>query len=153
MNTKMLKKLGGLLSICAFTMSTMSIQAQELNCTVNVMAPQIANVEASIFETLEDGIREFMNGRRWTNDNFEFEERIECTIQITISEAISSTRFNGTIQVQSNRPVHNSDYNTPLLFIVDNDFEIDWVSNTLIQFNQGQHRDNLSSIAVNSLQV
>ena len=146
MNTKMLKKLGGLLSICAFTMSTMSIQAQELNCTVNVMAPQIANVEASIFETLEDGIREFMNGRRWTNDNFEFEERIECTIQITISEAISSTRFNGTIQVQSNRPVHNSDYNTPLLFIVDNDFEIDWVSNTLIQFNQGQHRDNLSSI-------
>ena len=41
---------------------------------------RIANIEASVFEALEDGIREFMNGRRWTNDNFNFEERIECTM-------------------------------------------------------------------------
>ena len=56
-----------------------------------------------------------MNGRRWTNDNFNFEERIECTMQITISEAISATKFSGTIQVQSNRPVYASDYKTLLL--------------------------------------
>ena len=58
---------------------TSSYTAQELNCTVQVIAPQIANVETSVFESLEDGIRGFMNGRRWTNDNFEFEELIECT--------------------------------------------------------------------------
>ena len=68
-------------------------QAQELNCTVSVIAPQVSNVDASRFEALEDGIREFMNGRRWTEDNFEFEERIECTLQITINEAIGSTVF------------------------------------------------------------
>ena len=56
--------------------------AQELNCTVTVIAPQIGNVDASRFEALEDGIREFINGRRWTNDNFDFEERIECAIKI-----------------------------------------------------------------------
>ena len=99
------------------------IVAQELNCSVQVIAPQIANVEPSVFESLEDGIREFMNGRRWTNDNFSFDELIECTMQITISEAIGNTRFSGSIQIQSNRPVYNSDYNTPVLFVLDGDFE------------------------------
>ena len=87
--------------------STMG-RAQELNCTVTVIAPQISNVDVSRFDALEDGIREFMNGRRWTNDNFEFEERVECTLQLTVSEAIGSTVFKGSMQVQSSRPVFNS---------------------------------------------
>ena len=119
--------------------------AQEFNCTVKVIAPKIANVEASVFESLEDGIREFMNGRRWTNDNFEFEELIECAMQITIIEAIGNTKFSGSIQVQSNRPVYNSDYKTPMLFIIDGDFEFEWINGSSILFNPGQHRDNLSS--------
>ena len=128
------------------TVFTTSSKAQELNCTVQVIAPQIANVEASVFESLEDGIRGFMNGRRWTNDNYEFDELIECTMQITISESIGNTRFSGSIQVQSNRPVYNSDYKTPMLFVIDGDFEFVWINGASILFNPGQHRDNLSSI-------
>ena len=87
-----------------------------------------------------------MNGRRWTNDNFEFDELIECTMQITITESIGNTRFSGSIQVQSNRPVYNSDYKTPMLFVIDGDFEFVWINGASILFNPGQHRDNLSSI-------
>lgn len=134
------------ISCLVMTVTTITTQAQELNCTVKVMAPQIANVEASVFESLEDGIREFMNGRRWTNDTFAFKELIECTMQITITEAVSNTRFRGSVQIQSNRPVHNSDYNTPIFFIVDGDLEFEWVDGTSLLFNPGQHRDNLSSI-------
>lgn len=136
------------LSILTLTLAVLSSAstAQELNCTVQVIAPQIANVEASVFESLEDGIRGFMNGRRWTNDNFEFDELIECTMQITISEAIGNTRFSGSIQVQSNRPVYNSDYKTPMLFVIDGDFDFVWINGASILFNPGQHRDNLSSI-------
>ena len=121
-------------------------RAQELNCTVTVIAPQISNVDVSRFDALEDGIREFMNGRRWTNDNFEFEERIECTLQLTISEAIGSTVFKGSMQVQSSRPVFNSDYNTPVLLVNDGDIQFEWLDNSTILFNPGQHRDNLSSL-------
>ncbi len=120
--------------------------AQELNCRVQVIAPQIANIEASIFESLEENIQEFMNGRRWTNDQFEFEERIECTMQITISEAPSPTSFRGNIQVQSSRPVFNSDYNSAMLLVNDGDFEIAWDGSSNIQFSIDQYRDNLSSI-------
>lgn len=121
-------------------------RAQELNCTVTVIAPQISNVDVSRFDALEDGIREFMNGRRWTNDNFEFEERIECTLQLTVSEAIGSTVFKGNMQVQSSRPVFNSDYNTPVLLVNDGDIQFEWLDNSTILFNPGQHRDNLSSL-------
>ena len=123
-----------------------SAAAQELNCRVQVIAPQIANIEASIFESLEENIQEFMNGRRWTNDDFQFEERIECTMQITISEAPSSTSFRGNIQVQSSRPVYNSDYNSAMLLVNDGDFEISWDGSSNIQFSIDQYRDNLSSI-------
>jgi hypothetical protein len=113
---------------------------------VQVIAPQIANIEASIFESLEENIQEFMNGRRWTNDDFQFEERIECTMQITISEAPSPTSFRGNIQVQSSRPVYNSDYNSAMLLVNDGDFEISWDGSSNIQFSIDQYRDNLSSI-------
>ena len=120
--------------------------AQELNCTVTVIAPQISNVDASRFDALEDAIREFMNGRRWTEDNFEFEERIECTLQLTINEAIGSTVFKGSMQVQSSRPVFNSDYNTAVMLVNDGDIQFEWLDNSNILFNPGQHRDNLSSL-------
>ena len=120
--------------------------AQELNCTVTVIAPQISNVDASRFDALEESIREFMNGRRWTNDNFEFEERIECTMQLTINEAVGSTVFKGSMQVQSSRPVFNSDYRTAVMLVNDADIQFEWLDNSQILFNPGQHRDNLSSL-------
>jgi len=131
---------------CAWVVMSTAGRAQELNCTVTVIAPQISNVDVSRFDALEDGIREFMNGRRWTNDNFEFEERIECTLQLTVSEAIGSTVFKGSMQVQSSRPVFNSDYNTPVLLVNDGDIQFEWLDNSTILFNPGQHRDNLSSL-------
>lgn len=134
------------LAAAAFVASPSASHAQELNCQVEVIAPQISNIEASIFEGLEERIAEFINGRKWTSDNFRLEERIECTIQITISDAPSPTSFKGNIQVQSSRPVYNSDYKTPMLLVNDNDFEIIWDGTSTIQFSPGQHRDNLSSI-------
>jgi hypothetical protein len=133
-------------SSVALLLGTLGCFAQELNCRVQVIAPQISNVEGSIFESLEESIQEFMNGRRWTNEDFTFEERIECNMQITLSEAPSATSFKGSIQVQSSRPVFNSDYNTPMLLVNDGEFEIIWDGSSTIQFSPDQFRDNLSSV-------
>lgn len=120
-------------------------QAQELDCQVSVIAPTINNVEASVFEQLETAITEFMSGRRWTQDEFTLEERITCTMQITINKANSQTSFQGTIQVQSSRPIFNSDYNAPVLMVNDNDFDFTYAPGTLLQYSQDQFRDNLTS--------
>lgn len=122
------------------------LQAQELNCNVTVLTPQLANTQQSLFETFETTVEEFLNSRKWTNDEFQFNERIEVSIQVTIQEEISQTQFRGSMQVQSSRPVYNSDYKTPLFFVNDNDFQFTFLENTLIQFSIDQHRDNLSSV-------
>lgn len=45
-------------------MSLHTVHAQELNCQVNVMAPQIQNVDKKVFETLQQSIFEFMNNTK-----------------------------------------------------------------------------------------
>jgi hypothetical protein len=135
-----------ILVLSLLTFQAEQLNAQELNCRVQVIAPQIANVESSIFESLEENIQEFMNGRRWTQDQIQFEERIECSFQITITEAPSPTTFKGNVQVQSSRPVYNSDYNTSMLLVNDSDFDIAWDGSSTIQFSIDQYRDNLSSV-------
>ena len=121
-------------------------QAQELDCQVSVIAPTINNVEASVFEQLETAITEFMNGRRWTTDEFTLAERVTRTMQITINKANSQTNFEGTIQVQSSRPIYNSDYNAPVLLVNDNDFDFTYAPGNLLQYSQDQFRDNLTSV-------
>lgn len=120
--------------------------AQELNCDVNIIAPQLSNVEASRIEAIEAAIQDFMNGRRWTNDDFAIEERIECSMQLTISEAPTQTSFRGSLQVQSSRPVYNSNYKTPVFAANDNDVTFNFQDNQILQWSIDQHRDNLTAM-------
>ena len=119
--------------------------AQELNCTVSVMSPQIQNTEKRIFETLQKDIREFMNSTKWTNDNFGLEERIECSILITVTEKIGNDKFKATMQVQSSRPAFKTSYNSVMLNVNDKDFTFQYLESQPLQFQENQHIDNLTS--------
>lgn len=99
-----------------------------------------------IFKTMETTIEEFINNRKWTKDTWGNEERIQCTMQITIENQKNQREFEANIQVGSSRPVYNSDYKTPVLSINDRDFDFTFQENTQIQWSNDQHRDNLSSI-------
>jgi hypothetical protein len=141
-----MKSLRNLLAMAAFGIFATSSWAQELNCEVSVMAPQINNVERSVFESLESDIRDFMNTRKWTNDFFEFDERIDCFLQLTISEAVTQTQFRAQMQIQASRPIYNSDYRTSTFSANDQDVEFNYAPNIMINFSLDQYRDNLSSI-------
>ncbi len=52
------------------------VGAQELNCSVSVISPQVQNTEKRIFETLQNSMREFLNSTAWTTDTYKKEERI-----------------------------------------------------------------------------
>ncbi|MDZ4822128.1 MAG: DUF4835 family protein [Flavobacteriales bacterium] len=135
------------ISIFLFAISiSLGIHAQELNCDVSIIKPQIMIGDEAIFETMENSIEEFINGRKWTEDDFRLEERIECTMQITIETWVNQRQFKGAIQVGSSRPVYHSDYKTPLVSINDRDLEFIFQENSLLQWSSDQHRDNLSSV-------
>lgn len=121
-------------------------QAQELNCQVNVIYPQIQGVNPAIFEQMENDIFEFMNNRKWTNDKFSIEERIECSIVLNITEArASSNTYRAELQIISSRPVYGTDYQTPVLNVRDVNLTFDYFQNTQYNFNPDQFRNNLVS--------
>lgn len=121
--------------------------AQELNCSVQVLHPQLTSTnDRQVLEELEKSVFEFMNNTRWTKDTYTNEERIECSITITVSERLSTDEFKGSIQVQSRRPVYKSSYNSTMFNWSDNDFQFRYLPYQAMEFSETQHLSNLTSV-------
>lgn len=120
--------------------------SQELNCRVQVMHQQIQGTNTKVFETMQQAIYEFMNNTKWTDHVYSMDERIECNILINLSDQLSADEFKGTIQVQSNRPVFNTTYNSVMLNYMDNDIQFRYVEFQSLDFNLSSHTSNLTSI-------
>jgi hypothetical protein len=122
------------------------VNAQEMNCMVSISAPKLEGTDKKIFETLQSAIYEFMNNRKWTNYNVKVEERIECTMLITINERPAPDEFKGTLNVVLRRPVYNSAYNTVLLNYIDKDLTFNYVEYQPLDYSDGTYSSNLTSI-------
>ena len=127
------------------SISMLQIQAQELNCTIQVLSPQLQGSDKKIFETLQQSLFEFVNNRKWTNNEFLNQERIECTFSITVSERISGDEFKATIQVQTRRPVYKTSYYSPLFSFNDADFTFKYAEYQPLEFNETTYQSNLTS--------
>ena len=134
-----------LLIIISFFCLSITSFSQELNCKVTIVSDQVQGTDKRIFDVLKTSIFEFMNNRKWTNDVFKNEERIDCTLFINILSR-SSDDITGTIQVQASRPVFKSSYITNLLNFKDEDFQIKYVENQPLDFAENAHLSNLTSI-------
>lgn len=123
------------------------IYSQELNCSVQILSPQLNNsADKKIFQTLQQSIFEFMNNRKWTNDVFQQDERIECSIVITITEKPSSDVFKGSVQVQARRPVYKSAYNSLILNINDKNLDFKYIEYQPIEYVENSFTSNLTSV-------
>jgi hypothetical protein len=125
---------------------SLSVSAQELNCTVNVITAQVEGSEKKVFDTFKTAVSEFMNNTTWTNDKFTNQERIECSIQITVSERVSSDDFKASIQVIVRRPVFKTSYYSPLLSFNDENFNFKYIEFQPIEFNETGNNPNLSAV-------
>jgi len=125
--------------------TSIHISSQELNCTVVVNAQQTGNENVQVFKTLEKQLKEFVNNTRWTTKTYKTQERIECSMVITIQDYQSSA-FQATIQVQSARPVHNSSYVSPVYNFNDKDFNFKYLEYQNLNFNPTQFESNLVSV-------
>ncbi len=121
--------------------------AQELNCQVQVLTPRIQSSDKKIYATLQQAIFDLVNNTKWTtSDKFKTEEKIECSMQIEVTERISNDEFRGNIQVTSRRPVYKSSYNSPLLNIKDDDFTFRYIEFQNLEFNLATSNVNLVAV-------
>jgi len=124
-----------------------NVNAQELNCQVQVVSPQIqGTTEKRIFENLQKSVYEFLNNTKWTNDIYAIEERINCSMFINITEKLSTDEYKATIQIQSTRTIFKSSYNSVLFNHNDAEFQFRYVEFQPLDFSINQHMSNLTSV-------
>lgn len=128
-----------LIVLCAFV-----ARAQELNCLVTINHDQVAGSNKQVFQTLEQTIKEYVNQTKWTSRNVKPQERINCAFNIIITKRDNSS-FEGTIQVQSTRPVYGTSYETPVLNVKDNEFNFQYNEFDQFIYNQNAFDSNLIS--------
>lgn len=120
-------------------------QAQQLNCTVTINTDRLPNPNQQVFKTLQTSLSEFVNKTDWTGSVLKQNERINCSMYITLS-SYSSDQFSGTIQVQASRLIYNSTYSSPILNYNDKDLSFRYTEYEPLLFNPTTFESNLVSI-------
>lgn len=121
--------------------------SQELNCQVTINTQQIqGTVQKQIFEQMQKSIFEFVNNRRWTNDVYTAQERLDCSFLINVTQSIGSDEYLATIQIQSRRPVYKSSFNAPLFNYIDENFQFKFQQFSQLEFNDNNFQNNLTSV-------
>lgn len=121
--------------------------AQELNCLVNINYNQVQGSNTQIFKTLEKSLFEFINQTKWTNKEVKSEERIDCAMNIIVTQR-ENNRFTASLQIQATRPVYETTYATPLLNLNDNDFNFTYNEFDPLFYNKNSFDSNLISTIV-----
>ncbi len=121
--------------------------AQEFLCNVQIQHQQIQGVDANVFESMEKAIFEFMNNRKWSDHTFQIEERIGCTMILTINQAAQGgDEFSGTLNLVLQRPVFGTDYNSVIINLVDNDLQFQYTPSQAMEYSDNAYNDNLTQI-------
>ena len=120
--------------------------SQELQCQIQLNTQQIEGTDKRIFQTLQAALYEFLNNRKWSNRNFRIEERVECTMVLTINDRLGSEDFKGSLNVVVRRPVYNAAYNSVLLNLIDKDIQFRYVEYQPLDYSEGSYSSSLTSI-------
>lgn len=119
--------------------------SQELNCTVKVSYDQITSANVQIFKTLERSLNDFVNNTKWTTRTVKPNEKIDCSMFLTIN-SYDSNNFVTTLQVQSSRTAYNSTYTSPVLNINDKELEFRYIEFENLLYNPNSYDSNLVAV-------
>lgn len=128
--------------------------AQEFKCAVSVNYQKLLNTtqtyessDKAVFDNLKQALEDFINNRRWTNLEFEQQEKIDCSFSLILTERTSATDFKGQLSFQMRRPVYNSTYTTGLFNYVESasDFSFVYNESQPLDFDMNTFYSNLTS--------
>ena len=128
---------------CAFTQM---VNAQELNCSVEINSTQVQGSNKEVFTTLQQAVADYMNTTKWTDAQFYANEKIDCKLFFTIKSYDESNVMTGDLQIQSIRPVYNSTYTTTIFNFKDTKVEFSYALNEPLIFSENSMESNLTAI-------
>lgn len=115
------------------------LQAQELRARVTVVASRIGNnVNRNVFITLQTALTNFLNNRKWTNDVFQPNEKIECNFLLNLDATNETNVYNAALTIQAARPVYNSSYLSPIINFQDEKVNFKYIEFQPVEFNDNR---------------
>ena len=115
------------------------LYAQELAASITIQSNKVDNqVDPKIFPQLQTQLRDFINQRKWSNDAFSNEEKIDCSFYITIESVAGTNVYDAKLSIVSNRPVHNASYSSSVLNMQDANFTFKYQLSQPIEFNENR---------------
>ena len=123
--------------ICYLLFCPAGALSQELQAKVNINSQQVQGTDKSVFDNLQQTLEQFVNEHQWTDLQFQENERIQCSFNITVTKYDpSENRFTCTALIQANRPVYNSAYTTTIYNNRDRNFEFEFAQFDQLNFNE-----------------
>ena len=95
---------------------------------------------------MENSFSQFLNNRKWTDDAYSNEERINCNVIITIETMPTIGTFRATVQIQSSRPAYGTNYESLMLNFADRDWQFDYTESQPLDFNENNFSSNITSM-------
>jgi len=111
-------------------------QAQELRARVSVVSNRVNNtVDKQTFTNLQTALNDFVNTRKWSNDVFKTNEKIDCSFLLNLESTGESNVYKGSLTIQYGRPVFNTSYVSPVINYQDNDVTFKYIDFQQLEFN------------------
>lgn len=136
-----------IITASGFLLPYNKVAAQELNARITINHSQIQGTDNAVFDELQQTLTQFVNDRQWTALQFQKNERIPCSFNITVTKYDKSTNmFTCKAVIQATRTAYNSSYNTTIYSNQDNDFNFEYAQFDQLNFNEEAVDNQLTAL-------
>jgi hypothetical protein len=120
--------------------------AQELEFNITIDRQQTPEIPKNIADDLKSAMINFVNNKRWTNDQFSPQERIKVNLVLTLDKTASVGRYISIAQIQFVRPVYGTTYESILLTFIDKNFDFEFAQGQPLDYNENVYISNIASL-------
>ena len=122
-------------------------QAQELNARVSINRSQVSNTKGEVFDALQKTMEDFLNNRKWTDLTFRDNEKIQCTLNLTVNTySDTDNSFTCSLLLTSSRPVYGSSYTTTAYSVKDPQFTFTFREHDQLEYDINNISNNLVAL-------
>lgn len=134
--------------LACFVMLAGFARSQEIQARLTVMTSKISTqVNKNVFQTLQTSLINFLNGRKWTKDTYQPNEKIQCNFLLNIDQELGNNLYRAKLTVQAARPVYNSTYDSPIINFIDDEVVFRYQEFQPIEFNENRVQGNDPAVA------
>jgi hypothetical protein len=131
--------------VVVLTMNIPSLLSQEVKANIQIVAPRVQLTDKQVLQTLQNAAQQFINTRKWTDENIATQEKIEFSMFFDIT-AINNNDFSGTMQFQVVRPTYNSTYKTTIFQFNDEDITFSYREFENLEYQENMNMNDFTTL-------